>query len=193
MALLWEKETTKHQKVVMLVIFVATVGALYSCSKLHFVVEPNILRFASYISIVLTVFSFLYVIYLFHNNLWIPAPGWHEHSKVKKILLTASIPFFMFGLLWINLVTTAPQLFTVFYGINTIKPSLVIKDRNYSRRQCKYIIKLMSVHTVHFHYCISEYQYSILPDKEMRADLIVKQSLFGYIIEDIKFPEDKSK
>jgi len=96
------------------------------------------------------------------------------------------MPLFIFGLFWINFSISAPQLFTLLFGAETVKRDVVLKDRHYSRKSCNYRLEPQSINAIFFHYCISEGSYNNLPDTKMESELLIKQSVLGYIVEDIR-------
>jgi len=185
-ALLWRNDSTKYQKIVAAIFSLTTIGPLFLMFTHNFVTNPNVSTFALHASITLTVIAMAFVGRLYTKGLWRPAPGWHESSRLKRILIIPFVPLFFGGMLWINLAISVPQLFTLIFGSEHVRQDVVTKDSHYSRASCDYRLKPKSVSAPLFHYCIPESLYNQLPDTELEAELLTKESALGYMIEDIK-------
>ena len=191
MGLLWESGATKYQKIVAGILGAITIGPLFLMFTHNFIVEPRILEFSSYVSVVLTVCSVSIMAYLYAKELWKPASAWYKQSKFTRALVILFTPLFIFGMLWVNLVISAPQLYTVLFGSETVRWDVVVKNRYYSKRSCSYRLEPKSINAFYFYYCISESLYNLLPETEIESELLIKQSALGYVVEDIRLLSEK--
>lgn len=161
------------------------IGPLMLVFTHNFVTSPNISEFALSASVALTVIALASIGCLYAKGLWAPAPAWHELSRLKKTLSIPAIPLFLFGILWVNLAISLPQFFTLAFGVMHTRQDLASKELHHSRRSCDHRLKLKSVSAPLFHYCISESLYNQLPETEIYAELVIRESALGYSVEDI--------
>lgn len=186
MELLWVKGSTKYQKILSATLCLLTPGPLFLMFTHNFVNEPKVSTLSFYISLVLTVFFMLMLVYFYAMKLWKPEPAWYQHSKFRKASVILFMPVLVFFLFWINLSIAAPQLFTALFGDEMVIQDEVLKVKRYARNSCDYRLVPQSINTKFFHYCISPSFYNQLPATKMKAELIIKQSGLGYIVKDIK-------
>jgi hypothetical protein len=92
----------------------------------------------------------------------------------------------IFGLFWVNIAISAPKLYTSAFGEIDIMHDVVKKKKTSSRRSCDYRLEPRSINTAFFHYCISESDYNRLPGDEIKSELLLKKSSFGYIVKHIR-------
>lgn len=178
---------TKAWKKIVGSIFVALLlGALFSLLLHDFVAAPYVLKVAFYFSVGLTASSLLIPILLQQNSFLKPWSIFYGYSLTKKVVLASLLPFFVFGLFWINSAILLPRLFTSFFGTVNIKSDVARKVERRSRKSCDYRLDVKSIESGFFHYCISESHFNNLPDDEIRVKLRVKQSMVGYIVENIE-------
>ena len=192
MGLLWRKGATKYQKVVAIILSATIIGPFYLIFTHNFVAEPRVSELSSYASIVFTACLIFMLAYLYTKKLWRPAPVWHTYSKFKKVLLIPFVPLFLYGLFWVNLAISMPQVFTLLFGTDAVKRDVVVKDRHYSRRSCDYRLEPQTINAIFFHYCISESFFNQLPETAIESELLIKQSPLGYIVEDIRLLHKES-
>ncbi len=186
MELLRKKGATKYQKVIAAIFTINIIGLVGRIFTHHFVTEPHFSRVAVYISLLLTLILITAVGFLYIRGAWRPTPVWYKYSAFKKIVLVPFIPIFIFVLFWVNIAISLPYLFTAVFGQTAIKNDVVIKDHSHSRRSCDYRLKPNSINVIFFRYCISEGLYNRLPGGEIEAELILKKSMFGYIVKNIR-------
>lgn len=191
MGLLLQKGLTSSQKIVGSLLIAIFIGPTFILFTHNFVSEPWVSEFSCYLSLVLTVFSIVVMLYLYVKNLWRPAAAWYNFSKLKKVLVVTAMPFLVFGVLWIDFAIFLPQVFTSVFGDAAVKTDVVIKDRYHSKRFCDYRLEPQSMNAIFFHYCISEGLYNYLPDEEVKAELLVRKSSLGFMVEDIRLLNNK--
>ncbi|MAM00036.1 MAG: hypothetical protein CL583_16470 [Alteromonadaceae bacterium] len=190
MGSIWREGSEKHQHIVTAILGAPGFSLIYHFFTRNFVAEPKVLIYSIYISAALTAAFVAFLTNLYFKKLWNPATAWVKYSKLKNALLAPLIPLAIFALFWVTLAISAPQVFTVLFGVEAVKQALVEKQEGYSRRSCDHRLVLKSINTILFRYCISAEYYSELPDGEIVAELVIKQSVFGYTVEDIKLPHD---
>ena len=188
MGLFFKKSATLSQKIVASLFMAAVVGPFVLVFSHNFVAESSVSEFSLYASLLLTVLTIGILRYLYINEAWKPDPTWYNYSRFKKTSLMLFFPFFIFGLFWINLSISAPQLFTSVFGSNAVKLDTVVKHYLYSKKiwTCDYRLKPSSIDAIFFHYCISKDLYNQLPDTPIESELLIKKSALGYIVEDIR-------
>ena len=180
--------TKKNQTILVTAIMVFIFSPFSIFFANNFVQSPSVSKFSVYIAGVFTVFFILLFIYLRIKNIWCPNRALDHYSKVKRAFLIAFMPAFFFMLFWINLAIPIPWLFTALSGEYHTRFDIVIKEKELGRRNrsCDFRFELKSVDPLFFHYCITENLYNQLPDEELEAELTIKESVLGYIVEDIK-------
>lgn len=186
MALFSIEGVTKQQKVVVGITGLAGIGCFFSAVTHNFVASPIALDLALYASLTLTGVITIFVIYWHARGEWKLAPAWHGFSEGRKVIVLLFAPLLLWGMLWLNMTTSIPQLFTLTFGDENSRQDLVIKQKSSSRRSCHYRLKPKSVETAFFHYCIPENLYKQLPMAEMEAELIIQESSLGYVVENIR-------
>lgn len=187
----WREGSEKYQKIVISVLAMLTVGLAFFMFSHDFVAEPDWLIFSIYFSGFSILCSVVFFIRLYLTGVWDPAPAWFKYSKAKNFILLLSVPIFFFVIFWINIAVSLPHAFTVVFGAERVLEDLVEKNEIHSRRSCDYRLELKSVSPLLFHYCISKEFYSQLPDGEIVSELFVKQSIFGYSVEEIRVQHRK--
>ncbi len=180
------KGTTKHQKVFNIVLAVVVFGPLIASFVHDFAAEPFVSEFATLISCVLTPLCIMVLFYAYKNGLLKTDPVWYASSKLVKIGSIIIVPFVLWGFIWINLTISLPRIATVLFGQEIIKKEYVFKDGRQMRRGCSYTLNVKSVKQIHFYYCISKRHWDSLPKGEVMAELVIKKSLFGFIIKEIR-------
>ncbi len=188
MELFWKEGSTKTQKILAVIITLATIGPIVLMLTHNFVPQPNVSKLATYISIILTILLISIIAYWYSNKLWRPSPAWYEFSKPKKAITIPAIPIAFFGLFWINTAISFPCLFTLLFGNNSFEQVWVIKDRHGSRRSCDYRLELAPNNPIFFYECISKAQYEQLPDKKIKTKAYLKKSRLGFIVRAVKLP-----
>lgn len=191
MGVFFQKGSTLSQKVVGSVLMAMFVGPAFMIFTHNFVSSLWVSKFSFYLSLVFTGFSIVVLIYLYVKKLWRPAAAWYSFSKLKRLLVVPAMPFLLFGVIWINLAISLPQLYTLVFGDPAVKPDVVIKDSYHSKRSCDYRLEPQSINAIFFHYCISEGLYNYLPDEEVKAELLVRKSSLGFMVEDIRLLNNK--
>ncbi len=191
MGLFWNKDASKSQKIVNLIFFVMSIGPIYVFFNHNYVTESHISKLAVYISLALTFLTIVIMVFLYARDIWKPTSYFYKVSKIKKFFIITLAPLLPLSLFWVNLGVVGPQLYTSYFGTKVVKSELVSKDRVYSRRKCDYQLKPKSVDVMFFWYCISENQFNSFPDGEVKAEMTLKKSLFGYTVEQISLVSNK--
>ena len=186
MSLFFIAGTRPWKKVVGSIFVALLLGALFSLLLHDFVAAPCVLKVTFYFSVGLTATSLLIPILLQQSSFLKPWPIFYGYSLTKKIVLALLLPFFVFGLFWINSAIFLPRLFTSFFGTVNIKSDVARKVERGSRKSCDYRLDVKSIESGFFHHCISEGHFNNLPDDEIRVKLRIKQSVVGYIVENIE-------
>ena len=186
MGLLWLKGSTKYQKIVAAIFSVLCIGPFIWVFTRNFVIAPRTSYLAVNISLLLTAISIVVIAYLYFKNLWRPGPKYNRYSLGLKFIMIPIISGFIFILFWMNIAIAAPHLYTAVYGKDDIKKDVVIKDKGASRSGCKYRLKSNSIDSFFFRFCISERGYNQLPSGELEAELYIKKSVLGYIVNNIR-------
>lgn len=184
MGLLFDKGATKNQKIVGTILLATMVTPFYSVFTRDFVSEPGVAEFSTYAAIILTGCLTLILIYLHAIKAWRPSPAWYKFSTIKKVVTFPLFLLFIFAILWANLAITVPQVYTSFFGVETVKQEILTKDRR-SKMACRYRLRQQSVNAILFQYCITESFYNRLPDTPMESELLIKESSLGYIVKDV--------
>lgn len=127
MGLLLKKGLTSSQKIVGSLLIAIFIGPTFILFTHNFVSEPWVSEFSCYLSLVLTVFSIVVMLYLYVKNLWRPAAAWYNFSKLKKVFVVTAMPFLVFGGLWINFAIFLPQVFTLAFGSVEVRSDVVKK------------------------------------------------------------------
>lgn len=186
MELVQQEGANRYQKIVASIFAATLIGPLFFIFTHNFVYKPVVSKLSIYVSLVLTISSISMLAYLYFKDKWKPANAWFGYSKIKRILVIPFAPLFIYSLFWMNIAISAPHLFTLMFGVDAVKQDVVVKDRHYSRRSCKYRLEPKSISAMFFHYCISEGLYKQLPEGEIESELLIKQSLFGYFVRDVR-------
>jgi len=152
----------------------------------NFVFEPYVSRLITYISLIITFLLIAYLIYLNQINLWRPSSAWYRYSRFKKFISLLFAPPAIFCFLWTTIAFPTPYIYTKLLGKPSIIIDSVIKDTGYGKRVRYYQLKPRSIDTWFFRFSISENQYRTLSNGEIKARLLVRKSVFGFIVEDIK-------
>lgn len=186
MSLFFIAGTKAWKKVVGSIFMALLLGALFSLLLHDFVAATYVLKLALYVSVGLTATSLLIPIFLLQNSFLKPWPIFYGYSTTKKVVLTSLLPLLVFGLFWINSAIFLPRLFTSFFGTVNIKNDVARKVERRSRKSCDYRLDVKSIESGFFHHCISEGHFNNLPDDEIRVKLKIKQSVVGYIVENVE-------
>lgn len=184
--MLWAKNLSMYQKIVLMIFFVAFLGPFSLIFTGNFVPTTSHNRLALYFSLALTSILSIFIFYLYKNRLWISRLDWNRYSKLKKNIAVFASFATVVGIFWIDLAISLPHLYTEIFGKRALTIDTVTKENHYSRRSCEYRIQPRSIDFALFKFCISDTTYDRLPDENLRAKLILKQSRFGYAVEDIR-------
>jgi len=186
MAILWENGSTKYQKIIAAPIGIMSFGTLIPAMQHNFVSGQIISDYSVSTSIFLTAIFIALVAIWGAKGLWKPTPAWHKMSGLIKAVTILLSPLILFGMLWANINISLPYLFTLALGTEGIKQETIKKEHSNSRRSCDYRLKITSVSSPLFYYCISESHYNQLPDAELTAELSTQESALGFIVHSIK-------
>ncbi len=176
------KGTTNYQKAIYIVLSFASICAAIPIIVHDFVIEPFVSELAIYISILLTALVIFIIIYLYKKGQWHLGLVWEQRSKFLNVLSFPVIVLALCLLFWINIAISAPKIYTVLLGQEKTKNEIIIKGIR--SRGC-YKLHLKSTQ-LFFHHCLSKKQYDSLPDKHVLAELVVKESMFGYILKEVR-------
>ena len=102
-----------------------------------------------------------------------------EYSRRKKLFLSTLLSVFIYGLFWVNIAISVPQLFTLAFGQATIDIKTVSKSYSVSRRSCDHKLRIKKPRSNLVYTCINDNYYDRLPDKEFEVEFLTLQSNLG--------------
>ncbi len=184
----WRKKSSKYQKIIGFIWLIMLISPAINIFIHKFVSAQEISSYAFYITLTLTFLFISIQFYWYKKKLWSPYANFNGHSKIRPKLLIFCYIFIAYGLIWIPVAYSVPHLITSFTGKNIVLKDFVVKDFSNSTRSlgiCNYRLKLRSVNSMFFRFCITREEFNRLPKTEMDATLMVKKSKFGYIVKDI--------
>ena len=172
------------QKLVAFIIgFPAFSGAAHLLFFREFRPSEGFFDIAVYLSAGLTVAYVSWVIKLRLEHKWKPPPKWDGFGRARKLYILTFAPFLVYLIFWLNVGYALPYYLTSAFGSEMQVTVPVVKERTYSRYACDYQITSVALRRIFFQACISEREFSQLPDVEFEAILNVKQSSLGLIFE----------
>ena len=188
------KASNKYKNLVLYSYLILIFGASILFVTNKFVIEPGISTFAKYTALILAVVHFIFIRYLYKNELWKPEPSRYDEISpwFKKLILFPITFLLVFWLYWINIAMTYPFLYTLLVGQKSVINDTVVKEKVKSSKSCDFRLQPKSIDSSMFHYCISKNLYQQLPQKELEAKLFLKKSSLGYIVKKIDVIEGEN-
>ena len=183
MNILWNKDTSKGQKALILLSLLLILGSSYSLFFYRsYVPLEQVFVATNYISAIVAAAIYISFVYLYRTGKLGFKLKW---STAHKWLFA---PLVLWLFLWVIISFSIPIGYTNVFGVVHINEGMAIKVRSHIRG-CNHQLKpaaLKNKKESAFKYCISKDQYIQLPENEFEAELTTRKSSLGYIVENIK-------
>ena len=157
-----------------------------------FVPYPGLTLMAAILAFVANVFFFIFVWRSIREGAFKPSEEsvrkFKDSHQVKKIIMVPlCLVFFIFAT-FISLENNLPYIYTKLFGENGYMDDLIVKGTYTTRRSfgIRYELSPKSIHSF-FRFTISKEEFDSLPEGEIPARLLIKESPIGFIVESIKF------
>lgn len=176
---------SKYRKIVTLAIVPPALSALiYLVSIREFRAHDWYYSLSIYISVSIAVLMMFFVLTIRWQKKS-PAPGWDALSKRNKLTGIMISFVFLFFIYWMNTGFLFPYLATQITGKEEFISLEVEKSSGYSRYSCRHQLKSKELQRFLFNICLSGENFYSIKNDNFVAELKVKNSSFGMILEGI--------
>jgi magnesium-transporting ATPase (P-type) len=174
--LIFSVQQTRGQKIATLIFLFLLFGCLHCLFLSSFIPSDAVKNVATWASVLLTILFMIFLLYF--EQLPNVKRKTTKNSGRKKLLFLTVIPISLYGLFWVNIAISLPQLFTLAFGEESTEVEVVYKNYSSSRRaKCPYSLRVRKYWLVST--CISEKSYNDLPENDFKAEFVTLHSVFG--------------
>lgn len=182
----WKSDTPRQQKWLIAIFLLILLAALVPMFSRSFVPSKPWQMQALYLSLLLTAAGGIWLWRLYRKKLWRPAGPWLTYGPVKQALMVPLCLAFFVGVLWLDIASTLPMIYTSAFGQERSAQASVEKKRGSGRYACHYQLKVPSIHYIFFEFCVNEEAFDRLPEGPLPARLSASESYFGSKIHTIE-------